>query len=82
MCDNGGQKYKQFVEDIIQNRYAWFYKELQISLENNDWVQNKYKAILNYGDFPRKPAHYVDRYDKVRYFLSRMCCNFLCNTYM
>ncbi|KAI4458299.1 apoptotic protease-activating factor 1 [Holotrichia oblita] len=65
LWDNGGQKYKQFVEGIIQKKYDWVYKDLQISLENNDWIQNKYKAILNYGDFPRKPAHYVDRYDKI-----------------
>ncbi|GJQ88262.1 hypothetical protein Trydic_g13250 [Trypoxylus dichotomus] len=63
--DNGGQKYKQFVENIIQKYCNWFYKDLHTTIENNDWIQNKYKSILNYGDFPRKPAHYVDRFDKI-----------------
>lgn len=67
--DTAGQKYKEFVENVLQSEYEWIYEDLQNTLTNNDWVQNKYKNILNFGDFPRKPAHYVERTDKVNFYM-------------
>lgn len=73
--DNKGKAYKSFMEKAIQSKYDWFYKDLLERLTSNAWVQDKYKNRLNYGDFPRKPAHYVERSDKVSILIDLISYN-------
>lgn len=63
--DVAGRKYKSFVEDFLQRDYEFVYVQLQEKLSDANWREERYKEVRNFGDFPRRPANYVERTDKV-----------------
>nr|XP_022905810.1 apoptotic protease-activating factor 1 isoform X1 [Onthophagus taurus] len=57
-------KYEKFVNVILKTHVDWIYDRIRRRLEDKVKNEELFKSVLNFGDFPRKPLHYVNRKDK------------------